>query len=98
MRHKKRCSIGALYCTKCPSFSINLEDDLYYHIAKKQSTAGLKNHQTCEECNIEFPNVLFPETQQTTLNVTTEQKRLADLARGLNEGQYEKFFSGNINL
>ena len=33
-RHKKRCSVGTLYC---PNFSKKSQNDLNYHIAKKHS-------------------------------------------------------------
>ena len=36
-RHKKRCSVGTLYCTHCPNFSAKSQNDLNYHIAKKHS-------------------------------------------------------------
>ena len=36
-RHKKRRSVGTLYCTQCPNFSTNSQNDLNYHIAKKHS-------------------------------------------------------------
>ena len=35
VRHKKRCSVGTLYCTQCPNFSTKSQNDLSYHIAKK---------------------------------------------------------------
>ena len=41
-RNKSRCSGGTLYCPKCPHFFTKSRDDLYYHIAKKHSAAGLK--------------------------------------------------------
>ena len=34
-RLKKKCSVGTLYCTHCPTLSTKCEDDLKYHIAKK---------------------------------------------------------------
>ena len=37
IRHKKRCSVGTLYCTPCPNFSTKSQNDLNYHIAKKHS-------------------------------------------------------------
>ena len=37
VRHKKRCSVGTLYCTQCPNFSTKSPNDLNYHIAKKHS-------------------------------------------------------------
>ena len=55
-RHKSRCSVGILYCTKCPNFSNKSRHDLNYHIAKKHSAARPKNNHTCKECSIEFPS------------------------------------------
>ena len=36
-RHKKRCSVGTLYCTQCPHFSTKSRSDLNYHFAMKHS-------------------------------------------------------------
>ena len=36
-RHKKRCSVGTLYCTHCPDFSTKSQNDLDYRFAKKPS-------------------------------------------------------------
>ena len=33
--HKKRCSVGALFCSQCPNFSPKSQNGLNYHIAKK---------------------------------------------------------------
>ena len=55
VRHKKRCSAGTLFCTQCPKFSTESQDDLNYHIAKKHS--GPKTDVTfkCKLCYQEFP-------------------------------------------
>ena len=55
VRHKKSCSAGTLYCTHCPNFSTISQNDLNYHIAKKQS--GPKPDVTfkCKLCFQEFP-------------------------------------------
>ena len=54
-RHKSSCSVGTLYCAKCPIFSNTTKVDLYYHIAKKHSAAAPKDSHTCKECNIDYP-------------------------------------------
>ena len=54
-RHKKRCSAGTLYCSKCPNFSTLSQDDLNYHIAKQQSAAGPSKTYKCNLCHAEFP-------------------------------------------
>ena len=43
VRHKKRCSVGTLYCTQCPNFSTKSQNDLKYHIAKKHKPQNLKS-------------------------------------------------------
>ena len=55
VRHKKRCSVGTLYCTQCPNFSTKSQNDLNYHIAKKHSAR--KPHVTFKYklCYQEFP-------------------------------------------
>ena len=55
VRHKKRCSVGTLYCTQCPNFSTKPLRDLNYHIAKKHSAP---NHDVSFKCKLfyqEFP-------------------------------------------
>ena len=53
--HKKTCSAGTLYCSKCPNFSTKSRDDLNYHIAKQDSAAGPSKAYKCKLCHAEFP-------------------------------------------
>ena len=55
VRHKKRCSVGTLYCTQCPNFSTKSQNDLNYHIAKKHSAPKLDVTFKCKLCFQEFP-------------------------------------------
>ena len=55
VRHKKRCSVGTLYCTQCPNFSPKSQNDLNDHIAKKQSAPKLDVTFKCKLCYQEFP-------------------------------------------
>ena len=41
VRHRKRCSVGTLYCTQCPNFSTKAQSDPKYLIAKKHSALNL---------------------------------------------------------
>ena len=54
-RHKKRCSIGTLFCTQCPNFSIKSQNDLNYHIAKKDSAPNPEITFKCTLSYQEFP-------------------------------------------
>ena len=54
-KHKKKCSIGTLYCSQCPNFSTKSQNDLNYHIAKKHGTSKPKTTNTCKVCKEEFP-------------------------------------------
>ena len=54
-RHKKRCSVGTLYCTQCPNFSTKSQNDLNYHIAKKHSAPKPDITFKCKLCFQEFP-------------------------------------------
>ena len=36
-RHKKRCSVGTLYCTQCPNFSTKSQQKFKYQFDKKHS-------------------------------------------------------------
>ena len=55
VRHKKRCSVGTLYCTQCPNFSTKSQNDLNYHIAKKHSAPKPEVTFKCKLCYQEFP-------------------------------------------
>ena len=52
--HKKRCSVGTLYCTQCPKFSTNSQNDLNYHTAKKHTTPKLDVSFKCKLCYQQF--------------------------------------------
>ena len=54
-RHKKSCSAGTLYCSKCPIFFTKSRDDLNCHIAKQHSAAGPSKTYKCKLCYAEFP-------------------------------------------
>ena len=55
VRHKKRCSVGTLYCTQCPNFSTKSQNYLNYHIAKKHSAPKPDITFKCKLCFQEFP-------------------------------------------
>ena len=54
-RHKKSFSAGILYCTQCPNFSTLSQEDLNYHVAKKDSVSRPSITYKCELCHAEFP-------------------------------------------
>ena len=54
-RHKRRCSVGTLYCTQCPRFSTLSQDDLSSHVAKKHSVPRPSITYKCKLCHAEFP-------------------------------------------
>ena len=51
--HKKRCSVGTLYCTQCPSLSTKSQNDLNYY--KKHSPPKLDVTFKFKLCYQEFP-------------------------------------------
>ena len=53
--HKKKCSVGTLFCTQCPNVSTKTQNDLNYHIAKKHSAQKLDATFKCKLCYQEFP-------------------------------------------
>ena len=53
-KHKKKCSVGTLYCPQCPNFSAKTQNDFNYHIAKKHGAPKPKIAHTCKECKEEF--------------------------------------------
>ena len=55
VRHKKRCSVGTLYCTQCLNFSAKSQSDLNYHIGKKNSTPNFDVSFKCKHCYLDFP-------------------------------------------
>ena len=56
VRHKKRCSVGTLFCTQCPNFSTLPQDDLIYHVAKKHNVPRHSITYNCKLCHAEFPS------------------------------------------
>ena len=66
VRHKKRCSVGTLYCTQCPNFSTKTQNDLNYHIAKKHSTSKLEVTFKCKLCYAEFPGCYALRQRKST--------------------------------
>ena len=65
-RHKKRCTVGTLYCPKFPSIFTKSSDDLIYHIAKKHSAAGPSKTYKCSLCHAEFPGFYALRQQNNT--------------------------------
>ena len=53
-KHKKKCSVGTLYCSQCPNFSTKSQNDSNYHIAKKHGTSNPKTTHICKVCKEEF--------------------------------------------
>ena len=66
VRHKKRCSVGTLYCTQCPNFSTKSQNDLSYHIAKKHSTPKPEVTFKCKLSFAEFPGVYALRQHRST--------------------------------
>ena len=54
-RHKKRCSVGTLYCTHCPNFLQKSQNDLNHHFAKQHSAPKPDVTFKCKLCYQEFP-------------------------------------------
>ena len=53
-KHKKKCSVGTLNCSKCSNFSTKSQKVLNYHIAKKHGTSKPKTTHTCKVCKEKF--------------------------------------------
>ena len=73
-RHKKRCSVGTLYCTQCPNFSTKSQSDLNYHIAKRHSAPKPDTTFRCKLCLRELPGFYATSTEK-------HSTRNADLIR-----------------
>ena len=54
-RHRKRCSVGTLYCTQWPNFSTKSQIDLNYHTAKKHCAPKPDVTFKCKLYYQEFP-------------------------------------------
>ena len=67
-RHKKRCSVGTLYCTQCPNFSTESQNNLIYHIAKKHSAPEPDVTFNCKLCYQEFPGFYALRQHRSTLH------------------------------
>ena len=66
VRHKKKYSVGTLYCTQCPNFSTKSRNDLNYHIAKKHCTPKLEVTFKCKLCYAEFPGLYALRQHRST--------------------------------
>ena len=53
-KHKKKCSIGTLYCSQCSNFSTKSQTYLNYHIAKKHGAPKPKIAHICMICKDKF--------------------------------------------
>ena len=69
-RHKKRCSVGTLYCNQCPNFSTKSQNDLNYHIAKKHSASKPDISFKCKLCYAEFPGFYVLRQHRNTQHGT----------------------------
>ena len=69
-RHKKRCSVGTLYCTHCPNFSTKSQNDLHYHIAKKHSAPKPDITFKSKLCYAEFPGIYALRQHKNTQHGT----------------------------
>ena len=65
-RHKKRCSVGTLYCTQSPKFSRKSQNDPKYHIAKKHIAPKLDVTFWCKHCYQEFPGFFAVSQHRNT--------------------------------
>ena len=65
-RHKKRCSVGTLYCTQSPNLSTKSLNDLNYHFTKKHSATKLDVTFKCKLCYQEFPGFSALRQQRNT--------------------------------
>ena len=52
--HKKSCSVGTLFCSKCPNFSTKSQNGLSYHIAKKHGAPNPTVAHICKICKDKF--------------------------------------------
>ena len=69
-RHKKKCSVGTLYCTQSPSFSTKSQSDLDYQIDKKRSAPKLDVNFKCKLCHAEVPGFLALRHHKNTQHGT----------------------------
>ena len=79
VRHKKRCSVGTLYCTQYPNFSTKSQNDLNYHIAKKHSAPKLDVTFKCKLCYQEFPGFYALRQHRNTQHGTPVGSRTRDV-------------------
>ena len=55
VRHKKRCSVGTLYCTQCPNFFTKSQNELNDRVAKEHSAPKPDVTFKSKLCYQEFP-------------------------------------------
>ena len=79
VRHKKRCSVGTLFCTQCPNFSTKSQNDLNYHIAKKRSAPKPDISFKCKLCYAGFPGFYALRQHGNTQHGTQIESRTKDV-------------------
>ena len=76
---KKSCSAGTLYCTQCPNFSTKFQNDLIYHIAKKDSAPKLDVTLKSKLCYQEFPGFYALRQHRSTQHGMQIGSRTSDV-------------------
>ena len=67
-RHKKSCSAGTLFCSQCPKFFTNSQNDLNYHIGKKRSASKPDITFKCRLCYAEITGSFAFRLHKNTQN------------------------------
>ena len=79
VRHKKRCSVGTLYCTQGPNFTTKSQIDLNYHLAKKHSAPKPDVTFKCKLCYQEVPGFYALRQHRNTQHGMEIGSRLRDV-------------------
>ena len=64
--HKRRCSVGTLYCTHCPNFSTKSQNDLNCHFSQNHSAPKPEVNFKCKLCYQDFPGIYASRQHRNT--------------------------------
>ena len=78
-RHRKRCSVGTLFCTQYPNFSTKSQNDLNHHNAKKHSVTKPDVTFKCNLFYQEFPGFYALRQHRNTQHGIKVGSRTRDL-------------------
>ena len=82
-RHRKNCSKGVISCPACKYFIYN-QQEISYHMAKKQAQPSSKQSTVCTSCEQELPSY-YSLQQHRRKEHGAKQRKPSDTVADLNK-------------